>query len=741
MKRLSLLIASTAMLITSGLTSSPSVYRGRISPLKAATRAYEFDPTTGEVKGIATSLTESFDPDMTRFSSGNSLKAVPVARDYYDLLAEGHELHQEGAKKINETDCYYSLINEEMVGGDKGYFYQFYLTLYDCNYYFSEDLETIEMYIPTMDLYQLDYYVRYYSIDYLKMPYFGIDGNRYLDFIFENNLWTLNTSNGLEIIGQTLNGFYKVSFPAVEKISSFSLFETHNYHSYYDDSESQFSEKIGFFLPSDSMNGKYVSLPFDIDDIRFEDDCAVTLIANSFTGLIVQNQNDDWTDDYTYSDEKSRGYHDWHFVSREDWLPKASDSNQYLDSIDVEITNNQSVIDKDGKMTENITRIEKSVYHTNDIGGPSGSLLYQYFPDFSVDENAAGTISLKAIHFYFRDVSNQFTGSNYVGLDEKQTYDLSLIRKFKFTYDNRPVVRVAYVDASPYDYYYYTSMSTGGVWNTITNFFRNTIGLKRDYDGVQQCYAFSLYFEEEKITKIPNVQHVVFSYVINGSKKSRDIILNESYVQYCIGSKEFYGVLDSSGMGFITTDQLYNKEYVTSSSGVLHDYAFIYAHSVNDPFIDEVKPVEIWYQENELSTLSQAVTNSEGLHIVGDQVFDKDNNLRLDYSIVEKTYTQADGTTNSFFEIVDSNGNPIDQDTIDEEEPRDNADEDDPNGLVQWLQGRWKDICDFFGDHRDKAYAILGTILIVLCSLILLGIALRLIRWAFRGGKKRRKKK
>lgn len=740
MKKLICFLLLPAVVFASGISPSAN-NRGRISPLKATTPtvgyAYEFDPKTGAVSGMTTSLTESFDPDYTVFSSGNSLKAVPVATDFYDLLSPGHELYQEGAAKIHESDDYYSLIDEEIVGGEDGFFYQMYLTRYKCNYYFAEDLGTIELYIPTMNLYELDYYVRHYELDYLKMPYFGIDGNAYLDFTYENGSWTLNTSNGLKIIGQTSNGYYKVSFPFLEKISSFSLFETHNYHSFYDEKESQFAERIGFFLPSESMKGKYVSLPFDVNDIRFEEDCCVTLIADSFTGLIAQNTSSDWTHDYSYEDEKGRGYHDWTFISRGDWLPKASDSNQYLDSIDIEVTNNQSVIDAEGKKTENITVIEKTVNHTNNIGGSSGSLLYQYFPDFTVDDFTAGTIRLKNIHFYFRDISSSHADVS----GEKQTYDLSFVRKFKFTYDNRPTVRVAYVDASPFNYYYYTQASIGGLWNTITNFFRDAIGLKRDFDGVQQCYAFSLYFEEERITKIPNVQHVVFSYEIAGKKTVKDVILNEEYLQYTIGSKAFYGVLDSTGFGCITTDQIYNKDYVTSPSGVLHDYAFIYQHLVKEDWIDKVEPLAVYYQENELSTLSQAVTNAEGLHVVGNQVFDKDNNLRLDYTVEEKTYTYEDGTSSTFPEILDSNGNPIDSDTIEEDPTRDNSDDADPSGILQFLKTCWNDLCGFFTKNAEIVRSVALTVLCVLIGIVILGFAIRLLRWVFKDKKNRNRRK
>lgn len=746
MKKLICFLLLPAVVFASGISPSAN-NRGRISPLKATTPtvgyAYEFDPKTGAVSGITTSLTESFDPDYTVFSSGNSLKAVPVATDFYDLLSPGHELYQEGAAKIHESDDYYSLIDDEIVGGEDGFFYQMYLTLYKCNYYFAEDLGTIELYIPTMNLYELDYYVRHYELDYLKMPYFGIDGNAYLDFTYENGSWTLNTSNGLKIIGQTSNGYYKVSFPFLEKISSFSLFETHNYHSFYDEKESQFAERIGFFLPSESMTGKYVSLPFDVNDIRFEEDCCVTLIADSFTGLIAQNTSSDWTHDYSYEDEKGRGYHDWTFISRGDWLPKASDSNQYLDSIDIEVTNNQSVIDAEGKKTENITVIEKTVNHTNNIGGPSGSLLYQYFPEFTIDDFTAGTIRLKNIHFYFRDIS-----SNHADVSgEKQTYDLSFVRKFKFTYDNRPTVRVAYVDAYSYDQYVNKSEIIPGFWTGILQFFKNGLGIGNKPDYVNQYYAFSLYFEEEKITKIPNVQYVIFRYIIEGKTNQKKLILNEkNYWEVGVSgliSVKGYSLLDDAGMGFVTSDQIYDQEYITGSNGIVHDYAFLYSHSTKKPLMDRssVEPVAIYYQENELSTLSQAVTNAEGLHVVGNQVFDKDNNLRLDYTVEEKTYTYEDGTSSTFPEIVDQNGNPIDSDVIDREDGGDNLDDFQNKGFVQFITDCWNDLCGFFTKNAEIVLSVALTVLCVLIGIVILGFAIRLLRWVFKDKKNRNRRK
>lgn len=772
-----LLFLSPLLFLTScsGWTTPPA----SANPIKRKEQAVNYiyeinsenDFSGVQLKSLEKASQVNFDLNYTNFDFGNSLKAIPSTIGYFDCLDPNNNfLGTEKSLKINTTDDFYALKNEDYPGGENGYFYHFVLQNYRSNFYFNDDVSRTSFYIPTLNLFDLNHYVTSNNVTYLRIPYLMINNTRYIDLLYQGNSWYFEALNDSQII--TYTDYYLLfEFDTIEHITDFQLFENYHYHSYYEDTESQFIEKPGYFIPSFNMANKYVSLPFEIVDIDYEKYCQLRFDSTSFSSLIARSTStsiNSWANDSpSFTNYYNAG--EFTYIPRNNWLPNAvNGSNQLLDKIQVTITDAHGVYDEKGVYHPSVETKSDSLIidHTDNIGGPSGKLLYQYFPNFPAFERGSyGALSLDKIYFYAHTVNTPS-----MNFDTLQTYDLSNFTKFKFTFDYRQTVRIAYYHGVKKDAYYSnkklgsvaTSASqlisaginsnyVGSLWNSAGFIFNNI--KKEEYDSVIQYYAFDLSFSEKKYLPIPNVQKVEFSYRINKQDCHRSLKLNEKGFTEITTKGQTrvyeYNKLDTDGFGFFTQDEFLSKNnFLKNSDGEVCDYLFVHQLSGQlEPLVTEVNPVAIYYlEDSELSFVSQAVTNDLGLHYDDKgNCYDKDNNLRLDYKVVKNQYIDpATGDVTEWDDIVNvSTGEVVKPNTGTNEDLGDNLN----NTPSEWDK-ILSNVGNFFNDvgktinswFSGEALGVVQAIFWIIISIIVFALLIKLIR-AILGSRKGRRKR
>lgn len=735
-----------------------------------------FQGSNVELKNVS-KIQPNFDYNYTHFDFGNDVKPVPSSTEYYDCLDPKYKyLSTEKSIKINETDDFYALKNESVPGGENGYFYHFVLQNYSANFYFNDDLEKTSFYIPSIYLFDLNDYVKSYQVTFLRIPYLMINNFNYLDLLYQNGNWYFETHQESKIKAYT-DKFLLFEFDTIDHITDIQLFENYRYHSYYGENESKFIEKPALIIPSSDMTNKYVSMPFEIYDIDYENYCRLRYIPKSFSALISRTpglSTTSWVNESTYV-TNSNDYIADHitYTHRNDWDPCADyDCSQILTKINVTITDVHDVIDENGEFHPSLeTKSETLVInHTENIGGPSGKLLYQYFPDFpGIKKGTSGTINLDKIYF----LASSGSGSETVHLTENlQVYDLSNIKKFKFTFDYRPVVRVAYYEGVIKNIYYSAEKIHDQVmdsWNFVNNTANNNLfgNIKntfdsiyhnhfKDYenDSVTQYYAFDLSFSKDRYIPIPNVQKIEFTYQINKQDCNRTLKLNDKEHAINMDKEKgptpvLYNKFDDDGFGLFTQKEFLSEtsDYFKNADGEVFDYLFVHKlEGQLEPLVKNVNPVAIYYLEDkELSIVSQAVTNELGLHYDEEgNVYDKDNNLRLDYKVSKGQYIdKVTGDVTEWTDIVDTQtGEVVKPNTGTNTDLGDNLGDKSEwdkfiDNMGRFFNNIGKTINSWFNPN-NPAFDVVQAIFWSIITIIAVTLIINLIN-AIRGNKRRRR--
>lgn len=714
----------------------------------------------------------NFDYNYTHFDFGNDVKPVPSSTEYYDCLDPKYKyLSTEKSIKINETDDFYALKNESVPGGENGYFYHFVLQNYSANFYFNDDLEKTSFYIPLIDLFDLNDYVKSYQVTFLRIPYLMINNFNYLDLLYQNGNWYFETHQESKIKAYT-DKFLLFEFDTIDHITDIQLFENYRYHSYYGENESKFIEKPALIIPSSDMTNKYVSMPFEIYDIDYENYCRLRYIPRSFSALISRTpglSTTSWVNESTYVTNSNDYIADQiTYTHRNDWDPRADyNCSQYLTKINVTITDVHDVIDENVEFHPSLeTKSETLVInHTENIGGPSGKFLYQYFPDFpGIEKGTSGTINLDKIYF----LASSGFGADTVHLTENlQVYDLSFIRKFKFTFDYMPVVRVAYYEGVYKNIYYSAEKISdetedffkageknlfGSIKNTFDRFYHQHVKDYK-YDSVTQYYAFDLSFSKEKYIPIPNVQKIEFTYQFNRQNINRTLKLQDKTFTEIQPNGEVkvlaYNNSDKDGFGLYKQDEFFREtsDYFKNNDGEVFDFLFV--HQLNyklEPLVKNVNPVAIYYLEDkELSIVSQAVTNELGLHYDEEgNVYDKDNNLRLDYKVSKGQYIdKVTGDVTEWTDIVDKKtGEVVKPNTGTNTDLGDNLGDKSEwdkfiDNMGRFFNNIGKTINSWFNPN-NPAFDVVQAIFWSIITIIAVTLIINLIN-AIRGNKRRRR--
>ena len=734
-----------------------------------------------ELKNVS-KLQPNFDFNYTHFDFGNDIKPVPSSTEYYDCLdPKNNYLATDKSIKINETDDFYALKNESVPGGENGYFYHFVLQNYSSNFYFNDDLEKTSFYIPSLDLFDLNHYVTSNNVSYLRIPYLMINNINYLDLLYQGSTWYFETHQEAQITAYT-DKFLLFEFDTIDHITDIQLFENYRCHPYYGENESKFIEKPSLIIPSAKMSNKYVSMPFEIYDVNYEKYCQLRYVSDSFSALISRASGlayDSWIDESPSfgNSDKYIASSNFRFTARNSWDPRAEyNCSQYLNKINVTITDAHGVYDEEGVFHPSVeTKTETLVInHTENIGGPSGKLLYQYFPDFpEFKPGTYGTINLDKIYF----LASSGSGSSTIHLtDNLQVYDLSNFTKFKFTFDYRKTVRVAYYEGVFKNIYYsaeelydqtmdsikfveYTATHNlfGNIKNTFDSIYHNNFK-KYEPDSVTQYYAFDLSFSKDEYIPIPNIQKIEFNYRINKQDCNRSLKLNDkTFVEYKLKNGEVkvnqYNKYDTDGFGLFTQEEFSadTSEYFKNDDGEAFDYLLVHRlQNQLEPLVTNVSPVAIYYlEDSDLSIVSQAVTNELGLHYDEQgNVYDKDNNLRLDYKVVKSQYIdKVTGDVTEWTDIVDkATGETVKPNTGTNTDLGDNL--DDFNNKSEWdkLVGNVKSFFNNVGktinswfNPSSDAFKIVQAIFWSIIVIIAVTLIIKLIN-AIRGNKRRRRR-
>ena len=626
----------------------------------------------------------------------------------------------------------------------------------NCNFYLNDNLT---FYIDS--LYQYENYLNYLvntilNVDEISIPFLSFNNEVYLSLNYSNSVWSLEKQKELDIIevkNSDLGYLYKITLNEdIDYINQFGLLNLKsNFMSYT-------CSSIGNFYIDESIRYNFKNMPFMIDNVNYKDN--ILQLQIPYSSLM----------DLYYPDCENAGLK---LTEHDDWLPTiyigSSENNgkKGFSSISFNVKSSTGTYLEDGSFvpsTSNIVDENVSPTQLFNLGsGDEGTYINIYYDLNLSDKIGSGSVSLDSLTFSFKRITSP-ESIDYTNTMIEFT-DLSDFNFCKMNFSAEPVVRKAYYNFKEYDYHMYTSDTNNGLFNDLFNEFINKyIFGNNGYLGHYQFYGFDLTFDEEKLFKIPNVQKIKMSYSVSGLFDNkfinREFILGDSNFKTEESNKSnalvtIYEYAKENDLGTILLrSNDYDSYYLTPSGNMsdktisdvvlynnhIYDYMFInyrskddISNNVNQLIVN--KPLEITYLD-EANSVQLAVTNDLGLHIGEDgQVYDLYGNLRLDYHVVENTYTDVDGNQSSSSTIVDSNGNDyvfdetIDTGTEDPDDPNYDDNEQNNNSIFDTIKDF---INQNFGNLTnnliDFAKKVIGGILIAFILIKLIQFLIRELR-------------
>ena len=174
---------------------------------------------------------------------------------------------------------------------------------------------------------------------------------------------------------------------------------------------------------------------------------------------------------------------------------------------------------------------------------------------------------------------------------------------------------------------------------------------------IMQVYGFDFYFDENKEFPINNIQSIEFDFELKGNR------VRKTYTETTVDAFSRFFTKGYDGYDNLLTNYASWPEVCErldeNGKEIVFDYALVHRlDKDNGEQINNLSPLKITYLDDNFS-IQEAVPNSLGLHEVDGKLYDKDGNLRLDYTLKEVELTDSNGNKYTGFDIVDKDGNNV----------------------------------------------------------------------------------
>lgn len=642
---------------------------------KTQNTIYEIKDTSDIVDSV------SFQTDYFDLSE-SKIRAIPFATSYDDLLV--NELLGNEKAVLEENSNIYRVYDSD------GYSYTLTYDYANSHYYFNSSYDgNIMFYLPSLvNIDNLEKLFQELNIDNIQLPYLSINGKRYVSIVYSNddgirylleNGTQINQEKHTYFSGMGYSTKYMDLFtiPMVEDKVIYNIGKL-NFNGYYNSSDDGFGEYDINFVPHSSMDGKFVSMPFEITTFDLEDNLPeVCIDYSTFTGIAFDGMcGDTWswaisTTEYGYGSNGTLAPSEWAITGLKEYGNTIINHEDCLEDIDLQVVENKNYYDEKGvyhevgetKIIEMNTSINDN-YSSPGTGNRNnkygGGVISGFDMDYIKTNNSYGTIKINDLSFYVKGWNADWA---YVEEEHLITLDYSELDTLYFTYDSRPTMNVYYYQWDDY------MLTRGGARinkiyigfdkaNALLNLWEWTSTSIEGLFTQLQVYGFDFYFDENKQFPIENIQSIEFDFEYNGNRYQR------VYTETGVGAfMRYFGLGYDECNNLLTDYESWPRvcERV-DEDGNEFNFDFALVHWMEDSNAAELKnvsPLEIVYLDENFS-LQKAVSNSLGLHEVNGQMYDKDGNLRLDYTLKEIELTDSNGNKYMGYEITDKDGNIVD---------------------------------------------------------------------------------
>ena len=697
----------------------------------------------------------SFQSDYFTFEK-TKLHALPYARSYDDLLSNEF-LGQNKTLKNENTDLHYYFDSET--------YSAYTLTFNHANshIYFNENPSNIiSFYLPSFDSsgYKATYYETLFNsldIEEIALPYIAINGKRYVSLYYSaTDGFKLLLENYCSVSEEKFNYtgeyggifsdyFYRLTIPYFNepKIFSIDILDI-GYQSNVVDTESYTNTWEEFdirFIPHSSMDDIMISMPFEIKSFDIEKELPEIIIDYStFTGIV--NAWGSITNWNYQSLDLRLSPSEWAFCSSATFSDgHVSGMNPSLYDINLLLTENKDYYDENGvlhKSEESNTRLlDTTIDHS--YAAPGGSKYSGGIIDgLDIEElklnKSYGTIKINDLSFY---VYLTNLNNAYIDEDELITLDFSNVSSVYYTYDSRPKI-----DTYCYQFDDYLMTSAGARIDNVYLGFGDIVAFKNLFEligtaiegaiNVMQVYGFDFYFDEDKLLPIDNVQSIKFDFLLDGKRYQKIYTETETsdFARFFLnGYDDLNNILTDHDSWPRVCERIDDQ-----GEEKIFDYALVHhvGNKRTGKYIKELDVLEITYLTEDFS-LKQAVSNDLGLHEVDGKLYDKDGNLRLDYTLKEVELTDDNGNTYTGTEIVDKDGNIV-------KANGEKIETTSKNPIDNLVDGKYDDLFKSFGESFEKILMIIGILILVVIIgffspifSVIFNVLIKCISWAFKG--------